>query len=75
MIIFQKKLLEARINSLKYDIENSQNIDDVYKEHLKLKLSDMNTKYELLENHKPVSIYACMSVCVCARARVKEIYF
>lgn len=62
MIIFQKQLLEARINALKYDIANSQNLDDVHKKHLELKLTDMNTKYELLENHKPVSIYVCVFI-------------
>nr|XP_050855849.1 uncharacterized protein LOC127066326 isoform X1 [Vespula vulgaris] len=51
----EKKLLEARINSLKCEIANSQKIDDVYKKYLKLKLIDMNAKYELLENHKSIN--------------------
>ncbi|XP_046826319.1 helicase sen1 [Vespa crabro] len=51
----EKKLLEARINGLKCEIANSQNIDDIYRKHLKLKLIDMSTKYELLENHKSMN--------------------
>lgn len=67
---FQKKLLEARINSLKCEIANSQKIDDVYKKYLKLKLIDMNAKYELLENHKSVSVYIYNIF-----RNIKEIYF
>ncbi|XP_043497222.1 helicase sen1 [Polistes fuscatus] len=48
----EKKLLEARINALKCEITYSQKIDETYRQHLKLKLLDMNAKYELLKNHK-----------------------
>ncbi|KAL2713828.1 helicase SEN1 [Vespula squamosa] len=51
----EKKLLEARINALKCEIANSQKIDDIYRKYLKLKLIDMNAKYELLENHKSIN--------------------
>lgn len=51
----EKLFLEARINALKCEILNSQKIDETYKKYLKMKLSDLNTKYELLQNHKSMN--------------------
>ncbi|KAK2589101.1 hypothetical protein KPH14_001927 [Odynerus spinipes] len=51
----EKRFLEARINALKCEVLNSQKTDDTYKKHLQMKIADMITKYELLQNHRPVN--------------------
>ncbi|XP_078034885.1 putative helicase senataxin isoform X2 [Augochlora pura] len=51
----EKSLIESKINKLKCEIACTQNMDKTYREHLKMRLADMNVKYELLKNRRPLN--------------------
>nr|XP_033339288.1 helicase SEN1 [Megalopta genalis]XP_033339289.1 helicase SEN1 [Megalopta genalis]XP_033339290.1 helicase SEN1 [Megalopta genalis]XP_033339291.1 helicase SEN1 [Megalopta genalis]XP_033339292.1 helicase SEN1 [Megalopta genalis] len=51
----EKTLLESKINKLKCEIAGTHNMEEAYKEHLKMRLADMIVKYELLKNRRPLN--------------------
>lgn len=51
----EKSLIESKMNALRCEITNTRNLDEAYKKHLQMKLSDLKAKYKLLNYHIPLS--------------------
>ncbi|OAD53199.1 putative helicase senataxin [Eufriesea mexicana] len=48
----EKLLLQSKMNALQCELTNSHSVDEVYKQHIRMKLAEMATKYELLKNRR-----------------------
>lgn len=51
----EKLLLQSKMNALRCELTNSRNLDEAYKEHIRMKLNDMTMKYELLKNRESLN--------------------
>lgn len=51
----EKLLLQSKINALRCELTNSRNLDEAYKQHIRMKLNDMTMKYELLKNRESLN--------------------
>ncbi|XP_076178494.1 uncharacterized protein LOC143152358 isoform X1 [Ptiloglossa arizonensis] len=50
----EKSFLESKINALKCELANTQKMDEVYRQHVRMKLTDITAKYELLLHRRPL---------------------
>ncbi|CAL7938974.1 unnamed protein product [Xylocopa violacea] len=51
----EMQFLISKINAIKCELSTSRNVDEVYKQHLKIKLDEMTLKYEMLRNPRPLN--------------------
>ncbi|XP_053985855.1 uncharacterized protein LOC128880140 [Hylaeus volcanicus] len=51
----EKAFLESKMNALKCEIASTQNMDEVYRKHVRMKLEDITAKYELLKHRRPLN--------------------
>ncbi|XP_076681204.1 putative helicase senataxin isoform X2 [Andrena cerasifolii] len=48
----EKAHLESKMNALRCEMSNTRNLDEIYLKHLRMKLEDVTTKYELLKHRR-----------------------
>ena len=48
----EKSHLESKMNALRCEMSNTRNLDEVYVRHLRMKLEDVSTKYEVLKHRR-----------------------
>ncbi|XP_076761672.1 uncharacterized protein LOC143429781 [Xylocopa sonorina] len=51
----EMQFLISKINAIKCELSTSRNVDEIYKQHLRIKLDEMVLKYEMLRNPRPLN--------------------